>query len=86
MSKNNTKQCWILKCDVRKFFANINHDILKCVLAKNIEDENILWLLDQVINSFNTKGKLGVGLPLGNLTSQIFVNIYMNVFDQFIKI
>ena len=85
MSKNNTKQCWILKCDVRKFFANINHDILKCVLAKNIEDENILWLLDQVINSFNTKGKLGVGLPLGNLTSQIFVNIYMNVFDQFMK-
>jgi RNA-directed DNA polymerase len=85
VSKNNTKTCWILKCDIRKFFANIDHKILLYILAEYIPDKNILWLLENVIESFNTKGKNGIGLPLGNLTSQLFVNIYMNKFDQFAK-
>ena len=83
VSKNNTKTVWVLKCDIRKFFANIDHEILKNILARYIYDKDILWLLEQVINSFNAKGKNGVGLPLGNLTSQLLVNIYMNKFDQF---
>ena len=85
VSKNYTRTCWILKCDIRKFFANIDHEILTIILNKHIKDKNTVWLLEQVINSFNTKGKVGVGLPLGNLTSQLFVNIYMNEFDQFVK-
>lgn len=84
-SKNNTKTCWVLKCDVRKFFASIDHQILKEILGKYIEDKEILWLLGQVIDSFHTEGKSGVGLPLGNLTSQLLVNIYMNKFDQYAK-
>ena len=79
VSKNNTRTCWILKCDIRKFFASIDHEILKNILARHIEDENVLWLLWRVIDSFST------GLPLGNLTSQLLVNIYMNDFDQFVK-
>lgn len=85
VSKNNTKTCWILKCDIKKFFANIDHAILKDILAQHIEDTNVLQLLYDVIESFSTKGKTGIGLPLGNLTSQLFVNIYMNEFDQFMK-
>jgi retron-type reverse transcriptase len=85
VSKNNTRTCWVLKCDIRKFFANIDHKILKDILEKYIADEDVLWLIAQVINSFETKGKYGVGLPLGNLTSQLMVNIYMNEFDQFAK-
>ena len=83
-SKNNTKTCWILKCDVKKFFANINQEVLMNILAKYIQDRNILWLLNQIVESFYS-AKHGVGLPLGNLTSQILVNVYMNEFDQFIK-
>lgn len=83
VSKNKTKTCWILKCDIRKFFANIDHDIFKNILKAYISDKDTLWLLDKVIDSFTTKP--GIGLPLGNLTSQLFVNIYMNEFDQFIK-
>lgn len=79
VSKNNTKTCWILKCDIRKFFANIDHQILLKLLQEYIPDENILNLLENIIESFPT------GLPLGNLTSQLFVNIYMNKFDQFAK-
>ncbi len=83
VSKNNTKTCWVLKCDIRKFFANIDHDILKSILVKYIPDQNIIWLLNRVIDSFEVVPNKG--LPLGNLTSQLFVNIYMNEFDQFVK-
>lgn len=85
VSKNNTQACWILKCDIKKFFASIDHQILKNILAKHIKNEDILWLLTQVIDSFNTKDKAGIGLPLGNLTSQLFSNIYLNELDQFVK-
>lgn len=55
------------------------------ILSEYIPDKNVIWLLKEIINSFNTEGKSGVGLPLGNLTSQLFVNVYMNKFDQFVK-
>ena len=83
-SKNNTRTCWILKCDIKKFFANIDHAVLLGILQKYILDQDIIWLLQKVIESFSA-GKMGVGLPLGNLTSQLFVNIYMNEFDQWVK-
>lgn len=85
VSKNHTKTCWVLKCDIRKFFASIDHVVLFGILEKHISDNDTLWLLKQVIGSFNTEGKVGVGLPLGNLTSQLLVNIYMNEFDQYVK-
>lgn len=84
VSKNNTKTCWVLKCDIKKFFASINHKILKDILSKYIPDKNILWLLGKIVNSFYS-ARTGIGLPLGNLTSQLLVNIYMNEFDQFVK-
>jgi len=85
VSQNSTKATWVLKCDIRKFFATINHQILKDILAKHIEDKDILWLLQHVIDSFRTKERTGVGLPLGNITSQLLINVYMNEFDQFVK-
>ena len=86
VSKNYTRTCWILKCDIRKFFANIDHKILIQILERHVNDKDTVWLLGRVIESFNPKGKVGVGLPLGNLTSQLLVNIYMNEFDQFVKL
>jgi len=85
VSRNNQRTVWILKCDIRKFFASIDHQILKNILIKYIADPDLLWLFGQVIDSFNTPDRVGVGLPLGNLTSQLLVNVYMNEFDQFIK-
>lgn len=84
VSKNHTKTCWILKCDIRKFFATIDHAVLLEILARSIPDPNIFWLLREIIGSFSS-GTAGKGLPLGNLTSQLLVNIYMNEFDQFVK-
>jgi retron-type reverse transcriptase len=84
-SKNDTRTVWVLKCDIRKFFANINHEVLKSILRKHINDDDIMWLLENVIDSFHTRDDLSIGLPLGNVTSQIFINIYMNELDQFMK-
>ena len=82
-SNNNTEICYILKCDIRKFFASINHKTLRNILQEYIKDEKIVWLLKEIINSFHLKPN--TGLPLGNLTSQLFANIYLNKLDQFIK-
>ena len=82
--KNNTKTCWVLKCDIRKFFANIDHKVLMGILKEHIDDEKLLRLLEEIIGSFSSS-RDGVGLPLGNLTTQLFVNVYMNKFDQFVK-
>ncbi|CAN5115776.1 hypothetical protein BH11PAT3_BH11PAT3_2730 [soil metagenome] len=84
VSKNNTRTCWVLKCDVRKFFASIDHTMLVRILEWHIKDTDTVWLLNRIIKSFDS-GTPGKGLPLGNLTSQLLVNIYMNEFDQFVK-
>lgn len=84
VSKNNTRTCWVLKCDIRKFFASIDHSVLLEVLRHYIGDCDIIWLLEGVIRSFQSAAP-GKGLPLGNLTSQLLVNVYMNEFDQFVK-
>ena len=83
-SKNHTKTVWVLKCDVRKFFASVDQKILIEILDGYISDKDIVWLVSQIVSSFYS-AREGVGLPLGNLTSQLLVNIYMNEFDQFMK-
>lgn len=82
-SQNHTRTVWALKCDVRKFFASIDQSILRHILERHIPDQDILNLLSEIIGSFHTEE--GKGLPLGNLTSQLLVNVYMNEFDQFMK-
>ena len=84
VSENYTRTAWVLKCDVRKFFASIDHARLKQILARNISDPNVLWLCGQIIDSFNS-GMPGRGLPLGNLTSQLFGNVYMHELDMYVK-
>jgi RNA-directed DNA polymerase len=85
VSQNNTQAAWVLKGDIQKFFANIDHNVLKEILSSHISDENILWLLNQIIDSFHTENVTDIGLPLGNVTSQLLINVYMNEFDQFMK-
>ena len=84
VSKNKTKTCWVLKCDIKKFFHSINQQVLMEILEEYISDRNIINLLQEIITSFYYT-KEGFGLPLGNLTSQLFSNVYMNKFDQFVK-
>lgn len=84
MSKNNQRTCWVLKGDIKRFFASVNQEILVGILEKYIPDAQIIWLLKDIIGSFSSS-RPGIGLPLGNLTSQLLVNIYMNEFERFVK-
>ncbi len=70
-----------MKCDISKYFDSIDHEILKRIIRKKIGSRGLLWLIDLIIDSY---GK-GVGIPIGNLTSQLFANIYLNELDHFIK-
>ena len=74
--KSNTLYC--LKLDAKQYYPSINHDILKKIIRKKIKDKDVLWLLDNIIDS-------APGLPLGNYSSQYFANIYFNYFDHWIK-
>lgn len=70
---------YCLKCDVSKYFNNVDHEILLGMLRRKIPNEDILWLLREIIAS-NPKG-----IPIGNLTSQLFANVYLNELDHFVK-
>lgn len=72
---------YVLKCDVYQYFYSINHEILKRVIRNKIKCTDTLWLIDQIVDS----NKSEVGIPIGNLTSQLFANIYLNELDYYIK-
>ena len=95
--KNTWKEYYVLKMDIRKYFDHIDKDILFHILKRKITDKKVLWLLQEIIYSnctqeekqtmlnkkeLNRKRK---GLPIGNYTSQLFANIYLNELDQYIK-
>lgn len=76
--KNGTADGWVLKCDVKSFFASINHDVLKRKLQQKVTDKDIYRLLCLYIDSTD-------GLPLGYQTSQIFALMYLDEFDHYVK-
>ena len=94
------KYRYCLQCDVRKYFPSIDHAILKAQLRRKIKCPDTLWLIDTVIDASNeqipvieyfpgdtllTPVERPKGLPIGNLTSQSFANLYLSPFDHFVK-
>lgn len=101
-ANRSSKKYYILKLDISKYFYRIDHEILLKILAKHIKDKRIMNLLDKIINCENTAFGLpsgcmptelprdewiySTGMPIGNLTSQMFANIYLHELDLFCKI
>jgi len=81
---NNSIRGFVLKADIKHYFATMNHKILISILRKNIKDEDFINLIKIVLDNFDTKIK-GQGVPLGNYTSQFFANVYLNRLDYFVK-
>lgn len=91
---------YVLQCDIQKYFPSIDHEILKAILRRKIKCPDTLWLIDTIIDGSNEQTPAAFhfpgddllvpldrrrGLPIGNLTSQFFANVYLNGFDHFIK-
>jgi retron-type reverse transcriptase len=72
----NTRYC--LKLDIRKFYPSVDHEVLKALLRRKFKDNDLLWLLDEIIDSTE-------GLPIGNYLSQYFANSYLTYFDHWLK-
>lgn len=75
-NKEETKYC--LKIDIKKFYPSVNNFILKNLLRRKFKDKDLLWLLDEIIDSID-------GVPIGNYLSQYFANFYLTYFDHWIK-
>lgn len=82
-SKNWKKKIYVLKCDVKKFFDSVDHSILRRLIEKKVGCIDTMYLIDLLFKSFEKED--GKGLPLGNVTSQLFANVYLNKLDQFVK-
>ena len=76
--KDTENTIYCLKLDIQKFYPNIDHDTLKLLLRRKLKDADLLWLLDEIIESTD-------GLPIGNYLSQYFANFYLTDFDHWLK-
>ncbi|HDQ22820.1 MAG TPA: RNA-dependent DNA polymerase [Candidatus Uhrbacteria bacterium] len=88
VSGNGHNPCYALKCDIKKFFDTVNHKILLEIICRKIKDKDTLWLIKEIIESYQTNYSTLFerrGIPIGNLTSQLFANLYLNELDQFVK-
>ena len=79
--KNIWGEYYILKMDIKKYFENINKNILYDILQRKIKDHKVLWLTREIL--YSNEGE--TNLPIGNYTSQMFANIYLNELDQYVK-
>jgi len=83
ISRNHTKTVWVLQLDIKNFFDSVDHSILITLLRKKIGDEKAMRLPGIILRSYEKSDNKGI--PLGNLTSQLFSNVYLDLLDQFVK-
>lgn len=84
LTRNAYKECYILKFDVKKYFDNVDHNILLGLIKEKVSCEKVLKIVKEIVVSYSSF-RFKKGIPLGNITSQIFANIYLNILDQYVK-
>ncbi len=80
---NNMVVGYVLKADIKHFFDTVDHQVLMACIKRKIKDEKIIDLIQKILNNHRTE--TGKGMPIGNLTSQFFANLYLNELDYFVK-
>ncbi len=90
---------YVLRCDIFRYFPSIDHEILKAEFRRRVACEKTLWLMDRIVDCSNAQEPVRLhfigdtlftpferrrGLPIGNLTSQFFANLYLDRFDHFV--
>jgi len=82
---NNMVNGYCLKADIKHYFQEVNQSVLINMIQRKIKDKQTLWLIKQIISNISKDANSFKGMPLGNLTSQFFANLYLNELDQFVK-
>lgn len=77
--------CYVLKCDIKKYFDSVDHAILLGEIKRKVLDRGIFRMIEEIVFSYHSSSGEHKGIPLGNVTSQIFANIYLNMLDTYIK-
>jgi retron-type reverse transcriptase len=85
VTKNHASSGYCLKADIKHYFQEVNHKILLNIIKRRIKDEGVIWLIKRILNNNVSDNPSGKGMPLGNLTSQFFANVYLNELDYFVK-
>ncbi len=83
-TRNNSRACFVLKADVLHYFDTVSHELLLSIIKRKVWDNKVLFLIRTILKNHKTKHK-GKGMPLGNLTSQFFANVYLNELDRYVK-
>jgi retron-type reverse transcriptase len=82
-ARDNSMVCgYVLKCDIRHYFASVDHEMLLRIIDRKVRDEKVMQLISKILSRYAPAGK---GMPIGALTSQLFANIYLNELDYFVK-
>lgn len=74
-----------LKADIKHYFQKVDHEVLIGIIKEKIADGKVMWLIKKILDNNVPDNPAGKGMPLGNLTSQFFANIYLNKLDYFVK-
>lgn len=85
IAQRKWERVYCLKGDIVQYFPSINHAILKAIIRKRIACPDTLWLIDEIIDSGGDGSDCPRGLPIGNLTSQLWANVYLDQLDHFVK-
>lgn len=85
LASSQHKECYVLKCDVRKYFDNVDHGVLIDFIKEKVSCEKVLKIVKEILASYSSYTRSPKGIPLGNITSQIFANIYLNKLDKYVK-
>jgi len=82
ITNNLHLEAFCFKADIKHYFQEVNHEVLLNILKRKIKDEEIIQLIKKILVGQSNKD---IGMPLGNLTSQFFANVYLNELDYFVK-
>jgi RNA-directed DNA polymerase len=82
---NNPYNKYCLQCDISRYFKSVDHEKLFSLISRKIKDEDVLWLVKEIISSYSEENSYRKGIPIGNLTSQLFANLYLNELDNIVK-
>ena len=85
VTNNLRTEAFCLKADIKHYFQEVHHEILIKIIRRKIKDEKVIWLIKMILENNVHDNSQSRGMPLGNLTSQFFANVYLHELDRFVK-